>query len=127
MSRSTRRRVLGGFAALTLPTVPALAGTAPITSPDAELIRICTAHPAVIDALNHGPEEFEQELWRAYERSRDAIHAARPVTLEGMAAKARVAKVEALNPDGTESPSCCPAETWAWDLVNDLLRLEGGA
>jgi hypothetical protein len=44
-----------------------------------------------------------------------------------MVAKARAAKAEARNSNGTESPSNCPAENWAWDLVNDLLRLEGGA
>jgi hypothetical protein len=27
--------------------------------------------------------------------------------------------------DGTENPDGSPAENWAWDLVNDILRLEG--
>jgi hypothetical protein len=63
--------------------------------------------------------------WLDYERSRDAIHAVVPVTLAGMVAKARAAKIEARNVNGTENPEGSPAETWAWDLVNDLLRLEG--
>lgn len=59
--------------------------------------------------------------------SRDAIHAAQPVTMAGMRAKALVAKAEARKPDGSEDPCSTPAEHWAWDLVNDLLRLTGGA
>ena len=97
-------------------------------NPDAELIQICAGHAARIAAVNHGPdEEDDGPLWQAYQRSRDAIHAAVPVTMAGMVAKARAAKAEARNADGSESPSCCPAETWAWDLVNDLLRLNEGA
>jgi hypothetical protein len=95
---------------------------------DADLIRLCEAHPAIIRrAEEDSTYEDDCPLWLAYERSRDAIGAAVPVTLAGMVAKARAAKAEARNSNGTESPSNCPAENWAWDLVNDLLRLEGGA
>jgi hypothetical protein len=95
--------------------------------PDADLIALCAAHPALIDAVNASLIDLDTcPAWHAYEVSRDAIHAARPVTLEGMRAKALAAKAEARDPDGSEEPDSCPAETWAWDLVNDLLRLTGG-
>jgi len=42
-----------------------------------------------------------------------------------MLAKARVAKLAAQNPDGTEEPEGSMAAVWAWDLVNDLLRIHG--
>jgi hypothetical protein len=33
-------------------------------------------------------------------------------------------KAEAIQPDGSEHPAHCPAEDWAWDIVNDLLRTD---
>jgi hypothetical protein len=120
----------------TLAVVPALAaeGVSP-THPlparrsqphsDADLIRICEGHKAVVEGLHQCNCMEDCAHWQAYERSRDAIHAAVPVTLAGMVAKARAAKIEALNVDGTENPDGSPAENWAWDLVNDILRLEG--
>ncbi|TPG41933.1 hypothetical protein EAH89_28210 [Roseomonas nepalensis] len=133
----SRRTLLGGLAALA--ATPAAALMAPPLTyaeatpgrrssphPDAELIRICAEHPARLQAVNHGSEEGEDgPIWQAYAQSRDAIHAAVPVTLAGVVAKARAAKAEALNADGTESPNDTPAGTWAWELLNDLLRLEG--
>ncbi len=44
-----------------------------------------------------------------------------------MLAKARAAKLEATMPDGDEEPAGTIAEAWAWDLVNDLLRISGRA
>ena len=88
-------------------------------NPDAELIV----------AFNTGNSDGSDSdpLWIAYATSRDAIHDAQPQTLAGMRAKALVAKTEALRPDGTEDPDGTVAPHWAWDLVNDLLRLTGGA
>jgi hypothetical protein len=63
--------------------------------------------------------------WPPYERSREAITAARAKTLDGLLAKARAAKAEARQPGGREEPAGTPAEDWAWDLVNDLLALGG--
>jgi hypothetical protein len=134
MSAPSRRGILGGVAALAAPSIPTLAaegvssthllpGRRP--SPDAELIRICEGHAAFTEELQHCNCLEDCAHWRAYERSRDAIHDAVPMTLAGMAAKARAAKIEARAADGTENPEGSPAETWAWDLVNDLLRLEG--
>jgi len=136
----SRRNLPGGLAVLaTAPAAVAMA--APSTrrastprnrrsgpNPDAELIRVCEAHPAILAALDeHGSGADDCPLWLAYERSRDAIHAAVPLTLAGMVAKARAAKAEVRNPDGPEDPAGTPGATWSWDLLNDLLRLEGGA
>ena len=133
----SRRTLLGGLAAIAanptaaLPAQPAdtdALDRRPAASPDDELIRLCLEHPTIIAAVNdYGSSEDDCSLWQAYERSRNAINSAVPVTMAGMVAKARAAKAEARNLDGSESPNGCPAETWAWDLVNDLLRLEGGA
>jgi hypothetical protein len=68
-------------------------------------------------------EADDNPLWHAYERTREAIIDAEPQTVAGMVAKARAAKVEALQPDGQEVPADCVAATWAWDIVNDLIRL----
>ena len=133
----SRRTLLGGLAAIAanptaaLPAQPAdtdALDRRPAASPDDELIRLCLEHPTIIAAVNdYGSGEDDCSLWQAYERSRNAINSAVPVTMAGMVAKARAAKAEARNLDGSESPNGCPAETWAWDLVNDLLRLEGMA
>jgi hypothetical protein len=126
MARMTRRLVLA--AGISLP-VSASAQPIAATSPDADLIRFCAEHVVNMDAFNRDSSDLDAEdnpLWVAYERTRDAIHEARPQTVEGMLAEARAAKSEALMPDGRENPSNSPAETWAWDLLNDLLRLNGG-
>ena len=124
--RSTRRAMLLGAAVL-----PGAAAAAPLVStpnPDAELIALCARHPALIDAVNASPLDFDAcPAWQAYEVSRDAIHDACPVTLAGMRAKALAAKAEARCPDGSEEYRSSPAGSWSWDLVNDLLRLTGGA
>jgi hypothetical protein len=97
------------------------------TGSDADLIALCAAHPALIHAVNASPNDCDTcPAWQAYEVSRDTIGDAKPQTLAGMRAKALAAKVEALNPDGSEQPCSTMAETWSWDLVNDLLRLTGG-
>jgi len=101
----------------------------PPGNPDAELIRICAQHIVNLRAYNTSGSHLEAErdpLWRAYESTRDAITEAEPQTLGGMLAKARAAKAEAKMLDGSEMPEGCPAATWAWDLVSDLLRLHGG-
>lgn len=126
--RSSRRAMLLGAAVL-----PGAAFAAPLVppqppNPDAELIALCARHPALIDAVNASPLDIADcPTWQAYLVSRDAIHDARPVTLAGMRAKALAAKAEALNPDGSEVPEHTAAAHWSWDLVNDLLRLTGGA
>lgn len=123
---ASRRTIL--LSAAVLPGVTAAVASVQPSDRDAALITLCARHPALIAAVNASPIDFDVcPAWQAYEVSRDAIHDARPVTLAGMRAKALAAKAEALSPDGTENPGNCPAETWSWDLVNDLLRLTGGA
>ncbi len=93
--------------------------------PDAALIAACAEHAANLAAYNRDGGKLnldDDPLWAAYERTRDAISDAVQHTLDGMLAKAWAAKAEATHPDGTENPENCPAATWAWDLVNDLLR-----
>ena len=113
--------------------LPGAAIAAPLASPlppgpDAELIALCVRHPALIAAVNASPLDFDAcPAWQAYEVSRDAIHDAQPQTLAGMRAKALAAKAEARRPDRTEDPDGTAAAFWSWDLVNDLLRLTGGA
>lgn len=111
---------------------PNVGTTNTLGGPDAELIRLCEEHVANLCAYcgSAFDGEFENDpLWHAYERTRDAMHDAKPQTIEGMLAKARATKAEALGVDGKdrEPPFHCPADHWAWDLVNDLLRLNGAA
>jgi hypothetical protein len=94
---------------------------------EAELIRICAEHIVNRDAYNASPGlmDFEVDpLWHAYRRTHDAISAAKPQTLAGLVAKARATKGEATNSDGIEEPH--DAADWAFDLVNDLIRLDEG-
>jgi hypothetical protein len=133
-----RRRLLAGLAALggipSAAVMPSAALAGPLApppplSPDAELIALCGHHAGLIAAFNaceadSGPENPE---WVAYEASMDAISDAKPLTLTGVQAKALAAKAEALNPDGSEHPDGSIAAHWAWDIVNDMLRLTGGA
>jgi hypothetical protein len=133
---SLRRGLLAGFLALPAVVAPLALGNAagadpdaalaaPLPHPDAELIATCERHSALTDAAN--AEEIEDgPAWLAYSASRDAISEAQPQTLAGMRAKALAAKSDARTPDGSENPDGTMAETWAWDLVNDLLRLTGG-
>ena len=125
----SRRNLLGGLAALAVtPVASRAAPPMPPSTPDAELIRLCAEHPAHIHAVNHGPEDEEGgPIWDAYEHSAETIHNAKPLTMAGLIAKAKAARAEALKQDGSESPENTLAANWAWDLVNDLLRLEGGA
>ena len=100
----------------------------PGPSPDAALIDLCERHIANLAAVNAADCDLDDRnpAWRAYTATLDALGNAEPQTLAGMRAKALAAKAEALNPDGTETPDYCPASGFAWDLLNDLLRLTGG-
>ena len=46
------------------------------------------------------------------------------MTIAGIVAKASAARAEAQDSEGAGHGTV--AELWAWDLVNDLMRLEGG-
>jgi hypothetical protein len=131
-SAPSRRAMLTGSGALLAGVTGFLAATAipsaaAASSPDAELIRICAEHIENMNAYNNDlsdTESDENPLWDAYERTRDAIDDAQPKTIAGMLAKARAAKAEALDPDGEERADG-RAAAWSWDIVNDLIRLNG--
>ncbi|MFC0409502.1 hypothetical protein [Roseomonas elaeocarpi] len=125
--KSIHRRALMA-AAPALVAVPA----APVATahPDAELLRLCAEHQVAQAAYERDGGRLEPEecpLAIAYLGSVRAIGGAEAHTLAGMLAKARAAKREALMPDGSEQPHSCVAADWAWDLLNDLLRLAGEA
>ncbi|WP_043839332.1 hypothetical protein [Muricoccus aerilatus] len=102
----------------------ALAARATAHNPDAELIRLCDAHPTLLAELKtEGAGHGYCRRWQAYERNRDAISAAVPMTMAGIVAKALAARAEARGSDETVHGTV--AELWAWDLVKDLVRLEG--
>jgi transcriptional regulator with XRE-family HTH domain len=92
--------------------------------PDAWIERLADEHIANKRTFNASQEEDGGPLWAAYERSRDELGRAAPRSLSGMLAKARAAKDEAWDRvRGRTEPRGTPAEAWAWDLVDDLLRL----
>ena len=96
-------------------------------STDADLIALCEAHPARLAAfLADDRDPDDNPFYAAYQASQDAIGEAEPQTLEGLRAKALVAKLEATMPDGSEMPNGTVGGDWAWDLLHDILRLSGG-
>jgi hypothetical protein len=101
-----------------------------VTNPDAALIALCAQHIVNLAAFNAYAgldDNHDAALWAECRCTRDAITDARPQTVEGMIAKARAAKLEALNADGTEEPENGRAARWAWQILNDMLRLNEGA
>uniref|UniRef100_UPI0005C143E2 hypothetical protein n=1 Tax=Muricoccus aerilatus TaxID=452982 RepID=UPI0005C143E2 len=80
----------------------ALVARATAHNPDADLIRLCDAHPTLLAELKaKGTGRDYCPRWQAYERNRDAISAAVPMTMAGIIAKALAAKAEARDSDGT--------------------------
>ena len=99
----------------------------PEPSPDADLIALCEAYPARLATyLADDRDPDDNPFYAAYEAAQDAIGKAEPQTLAGMRAKALVAKLEATMPDGSEMPNGTVGGDWAWDLLQDILRLTGG-
>ena len=109
--------------------LPALA-----TNPDAELITACAAHVENMNAVNSGgcaTDDDDDPCWQAYERTRNLISDAEPLTLAGMLAKARasVAEAQQVHADGMlDDAHGTMGEPWSWQLLKDLLRLfsDGG-
>lgn len=120
----TKRRtlIIGMVGAAVLPAVT-------YAGPDADLLRACAQHERNLAAYRTAEsqgiadDDAYEPLWEAYSETRDAISAAKPQTLEGMLAKARIAKIEALCPNGEEMFENCPASDWAWHLLHDLMRM----
>jgi hypothetical protein len=127
--RSSRRTLLLGAAVMPGAASAAALAPSPPLSPDAELIALCNRHPALLEAFNVCDEDSgpNNPAWVAYVASMDAISDAKPLTFEGVCAKALAAKAEAMMPDGSEHSDGSIAAHWAWDIANDMLRLTGGA
>ena len=107
--------------------LPAVTRAEPV-NPDADLIAACEQHPALLAAYNADPDEWEGPKCAAMTRTCELIRDAKPQTMAGVVAKARAAKAEALGPSGEEQVDfTSEAGAWAWDVLNDLLRLTGGA
>lgn len=98
----------------------AIAMTMPGTSlgslgADQAIVALCNQHLLNAKAFNSCPlDSDESPYWDAYANSLRAIGEAKPMTMAGLAAKAKLAKAES-------------DDEWAWDLVDDLIRLGGVA
>lgn len=126
---STRRTFLGAAAVATVSGATAVRAV-PVAHPDGAFIALCAEHAVNVAAFNRDGGSVEPEhdpLWAAYDRTRDAISAAKPHTIEGVMAKARAAKADAGRSGDGGYPEGCAAADWAWDIVGDLLRLHGRA
>jgi predicted naringenin-chalcone synthase len=128
MSAATRRTFLAGAAGL-----PAVAAVPAVVAghPDAELLRLCASLPALRAAYEADDTEYEDcadsPAFGPYDDALYLIVAATPRTMDGLLARARVAKREATMPDGRELYGDSPAGQMAIATLHDLLRLHGGA
>ncbi|WP_338661752.1 hypothetical protein VQH23_16145 [Pararoseomonas sp. SCSIO 73927] len=95
-----------------------LRAQADATADDAEGIRVCDGHAAFIAAMNErGSGRDDCPHWLAYARSRDAVTNFEPRSQAGFAAKARAARAEMRDPDGSYQLNGTIAESWAKDIV----------
>ncbi len=87
---------------------------------DKALMAVCRQHIEYFEALEADPRDADDTgpLWDAYLQTKRAIDVAKPRTLAGIYAKARVTKMQ-------EVAGADPG--WAADIVDDLLRLAGEA
>ena len=116
----------GGFPAVARQSMPA--GASASLVPNETFPDLCAQHVANRKAiLECSRDPNESPHWAPYAASHEAISASRPMTLAELAAKARAAKAEAFIGTGNEDPLNGSALQWAWDIVNDLIRLENGA
>lgn len=129
--RAFTKAALVGLAGGTVPFAATHAANTPdtVSNPDAALIATCREHVTNVRAYNErgNMEDDEDPYWAAYNATRNAISKAKPITPDGMLAKAWAAKAEAALSGGGEDVSGGLAKDWAWDLVDDLLRLAGRA
>jgi hypothetical protein len=95
---------------------------------DADLIAIGEQHIAAYNAGREckGNQAAHDVLFERYMQTVFALDNAKPQTIAGMVAKARSARHEAMTQDGTcDTAHSQNATGWAWDILNDLLRLFG--
>jgi hypothetical protein len=127
MSAATRRTFLAGAAGLPAATAVPAVGAG---HPDAELLRLCASLPALRATFELDDTEYEDcadsPAFGPYDDVLYLILAATPRTMDGVLARARVAKCEATMPDGRELYGDSPAGQMAIATVHDLLRLSGG-
>jgi len=95
-------------------------------SPDADLIRACGEYVATLDAITASDGVPDDDpLWAALDRPCDVIVGTKATTLEGLIAKAKAAKCQAMTARGGECADGMPEEI-AWAIVNDLVPLASG-
>ncbi len=119
-----RRSLLAAAPAILAAGVGVTGIAAAPPSRDAELIATCAEHIVNLKTYNRDGGYLEcadDPLWQAYERTLDAIDCAETHTVEGMLAKARAAKAEALQLDGSDNWQNGTAARWAGDLLCALL------
>jgi hypothetical protein len=128
MSAATRRAFLAGAAVLPAAAAVPAVGAA---HPDAELLRLCARFPqlkADVEASFETDTDVEDRpAFAPYDAALTAILVAEPTTLDGVLARARVAKLEAVMPGGFELWGDWPAGLLAAATIDNLLRLHGGA
>jgi hypothetical protein len=113
--------------------------------PDAALMRASTEYMSLAVILKTGIwPDGKGRMWDDYRRFVDVISKAVPVTMDGVFAKAWAAKwaartavdrpedlhqtnaMDAMAADCLEDRNQPIASEWAWDVLNDLLRLKTG-
>lgn len=101
------------------------AETTPSTTPnpDADLIRLCDALPALKAAFEADPRDADDNpAWPPYVSACEAISAAAPQTMAGVVAKARAAMVPGVG-HSRESDFTSHGEEWAWCVAQAIARL----
>ena len=125
---ASRRALFGALPAVALAAIaPSLAQA---ENDEAELVRTCNRHIAILHTINTDSSEVDVEdrpIYQDYIDTQCLIDEAEPMTLGGLAAKALAAREAAADPDGTHDFAHSCGGRWAEDLVNDLIRLAGRA
>jgi hypothetical protein len=111
---------------------PAMAAIDIVRDPDAEVIRLCGEYIEAVTAYNahhnaHGGclACEDDPLWHAILAVKQKLDGLAPRTIEGVAAKARVAVFLARQVDGSENFSESYTLDWPERVICDLLRLAG--
>lgn len=115
---TARRAFLAAAAALPLAPVAVAGGR------DAALVAMCATHIELARQSNAGGPESVVD---AYLASLDRVLEARPQTMAGVVALARVAIEEARTLDGGLDFDGCAGGTLAALLMEDLARIADGA
>jgi hypothetical protein len=127
-STPTRRRLLAGGAAVAAITAGASASAKRRDANcDGELIARCEALIRALEAYNNDPRAAVVDcddcpFWQAYDRERIAVLALRATSLEGVRAKARVARALADQPEGVDFDTAFTGD-FPGQVIEDLLRL----